>query len=258
MSKWREEIIGDCRLILGDSLDILPTISSVDHIIADPPYEAIMHASINGFKDLRTDGVNSTARSLGFDCIDAIRQDICNLYKQVCNGWVINFCTSEGVALWRDAIESSGIKYKRACVWVKPDAAPQFNGQGPALGHEMIVTAWAGKGHSRWNGRGKRGVFSHLVNPTDREGTHPTEKPVRLMKELVCLFTNPGELILDPFLGSGTTGIATLQTGRKFIGIEKDASFFELACRRIEKCHKQPDMLIEQIKKSEQMALEIL
>lgn len=205
----------------------------VSHIITDPPYEKIMHDSVNGFAGLRTDGVETTARSLGFDCIDPIRDEVCRLYKQICDGWVINFCTSEGVAAWRDSIEAAGIRYKRACVFIKKDSAPQFNGQGPALGHEMIVTAWAGKGHSSWNGGGKRGVFSHTINSPDREGTHPTEKSLSLMMELVYLFTNEGDTVLDPFLGSGTTALACIKLNRKFIGIEKNYKFFDLACRRI-------------------------
>ncbi len=146
---------------------------------------------------------------------------------------MLAFCTSEGVAKWRDSIEATGMKYKRACVWVKPDAAPQFNGQGPALGHEMIVTAWNGKGHSKWNGGGRRGVFTHNTNQPDRDGTHPTEKPLPLMMELIHLFTNPGDTVLDPFMGSATTGLACMKLGRKFIGIEKDDKFFDLAYRRI-------------------------
>lgn len=228
--------IGNCILINGDCLEEMGKLSNVSHIISDPPYEAIMHASINGFKDLRTDGVDTTARSLGFDCIDPIRDEVCRQYKAVCDGWVINFCTSEGVAPWRDAIEAAGLRYKRACVWVKPDAAPQFNGQGPALGHEMIVTAWAGKGHSKWNGGGKRGVFTHLTNQHDRDGSHPCQKPLPLMMELISLFTNEGDTVLDPFMGSGSTALACIKLNRKFIGIEKDETYFNAAVNRIMAC----------------------
>lgn len=228
-----ETRIGNCRLIYGDCLSVLPSLDAVDHIITDPPYEESMHMNFSGLKKLRNDGQGREVNDLGFDSIDGIRDKVTPMMKSICKGWLLAFCTSEGVAKWRDAIESTGMKYKRACVWVKPDAAPQFNGQGPALGHEMIVTAWNGKGHSKWNGGGKRGVFTHNTNQPDRDGTHPTEKPISLMMELIHLFTNEGDTILDPFMGSGTTGMACVKLGRKFIGIEKDIKFYDLACRRI-------------------------
>lgn len=227
--------IGSCQLYHADCLDVMASLK-VSHIISDPPYEAILHDAFGGLKDLRTDGQGRDVRELGFDCINPIRQQVCDLYKQVCDGWIINFCTSEGVAPWRDAIEASGMRYKRACVWVKPDAAPQFNGQGPALGHEMIVTAWAGKGHSKWNGGGRRGVFTHLTNQPDRDGSHPTQKPLPLMMELISLFTNEGDTVLDPFMGSGSTALACIKLNRKFIGIEKDEGYFNAAVNRIKAC----------------------
>lgn len=125
------------------------------------------------------------------------------------------------------------MKYKRACVWVKPDSTPQLNGQGPAQGAENFVCAWAGTGHAKWNAGGKRGVYTHLVNNPDRTGLHPTEKPVSLMAELLADFTNAGQTILDPFMGSGTTGVAAVRFGRKFIGIEQNKEYFDLACKRL-------------------------
>ena len=230
---FTEQQIGDCRLIHGDCLSALPNLDDVDHIITDPPYEAIMHKNFSGLKKLRNDGEGREVNDLGFDSIDGIRDNVTPMMKTICNGWMLLFCTPEGVSAWRDAIEAAEAKYKRACVWVKPDAAPQFNGQGPAMGAEMLVTAWCGKGHSKWNGGGKRGVFTHNTNQPDRDGTHPTEKPLPLMMELVHLFTNPGDTVLDPFMGSATTGLACMKLGRKFIGVEKDDKFYDLACRRI-------------------------
>lgn len=121
---------------------------------------------------------------------------------------------------------------------------PKFNGQGPALGHENIVTAWCGKGHARWNAGGKRGVYTHIVNPSDRDGKHPTEKPWRLMAELLRDFTSPGQTILDPFLGSGTTLVACQKMGRHGTGIELDPDYFEIACKRVDEAARQPDLLI--------------
>lgn len=225
--------IGDAVLYHGDCLEVMRSLGAVDHVICDPPYEARIHDAKASEADLRKDG-GPGLLPIDFDCIDPIRDDFCIAVSAVSEGWFIAFCTPEGVGRWADSINVSPMKYKRACVWVKPDSTPQFNGQCPAMGAENFVAAWAGRGHSRWNAGGKRGVYTHCVNGPDRNGIHPTEKPVSLMAELISDFTNPGQTIMDPFMGSGTTGIAALKLGRKFIGIEKNPTYFDLACKRIE------------------------
>lgn len=232
------------NLICGDSLEIMPALGPVDHVITDPPYEAIMHASKttrerNGRRAMRTDG-RADLDAVNFAAIDDTRAQAAQICVDAATGWFLAFCTPEGVAPWRDAIEAAGAKYKRACVWVKPDSAPQFNGQGPAMGAESFVAAWCGPGYSRWNAGGKRGVYTHNTNPRDRDGRHPTEKPLRLMAELIADFTNAGDLVVDPFMGSGTTGVACAQAGRRFIGIERDPAYFEVACERIREAYRQP------------------
>jgi site-specific DNA-methyltransferase (adenine-specific) len=236
--EWPFVTIGNARLYLGDSLLIMPTLGKVDHILSDPPYEASLHAAKVTDSKLRKDS-GPELQAIPFSAIDEIREPFVAAAAEACGGWFIAFCTIEGAAKWADAINPSPMKYKRACVWVKPDSTPQLNGQGPAQGAEVFVCAWAGKGVARWNGGGKRGVYTHLVNNSERTGEHPTEKPRRLMSELVADFTNPGELICDPFMGSGTTGVAAVMAGRRFIGIEKDATYFELACKRIEDAQRQ-------------------
>lgn len=240
----REEIIGPCRLLLGDSLKILPTLGPVDHVITDPPYEQISQDRIGGIK--RNDG-GAVTEKITFAGIDNIRASVAEITQAICAGWAVFFCTSEGVALWRDAIEAARLKYKSPMIWIKPDAMPKFNGQGPALGHENMVTAWCGPGHSRWNSGGKRGVYTYPVNPPDRHGKHPTEKPWRLFAELLTDFTDAGQLVSDPFMGSGTTGVAAIRTGRRFIGIEKNPEYFEVAYERIRGAFAQPDLLVDVI-----------
>ena len=249
--------IGNATLYCGDCMEILPTLGKVAHIITDPPYEAIMHASKNGIKGLvRPDGSHHW-RPLDFAPIDEIRAEIVSLSASACDGWFIAFCTSEGVGRWADEINASPMKYKRACVWVKPDSTPQMNGQGPAQGAEHFVCAWAGTGFAKWNGGGKRGVYTHCVNGPERHGEHPTEKPRKLMSEILGDFTNEGQTILDPFMGSGTTGVAAIQLGRSFIGIEREPKYFDIACKRIEQaCNQRPLFEPEPQKKPEQLGLD--
>lgn len=98
---------------------------------------------------------------------------------------------------------------------------------------------------ARGMGGGRHGVF----NVPKGEGVpnvHETQKPIRLMTDLVKLFSNQGDTVLDPFMGSASTGVACVKLGRKFIGIELDQKYFDLSCRRIEEAYKQPDLFIEE------------
>lgn len=237
----RVEHIGLATLYLGDCLEILPTLDAVDHIIGDPPYEDELHGAIGRIR--RNDGQEMIA-DLGFEGINATRSEVARLCVEKSNGWLILFTLAEGVRAWRDDIQAAGAKYDTCIAWVKPDSAPRFNGQGPARGFECAVTAWCAAGYRIWNGGGKRGIYTHLVNGQERTGLHPTEKPRRLMSELVSDFTQPGQTILDPFMGSGTTGVAAVMAGRSFVGIERDPAHFQLACKRIEDAQRQGDMFV--------------
>ncbi len=230
--------IGRATLYLGDCIELLADIERVDHVICDPPYEQLMHDLHAAVKLRRTDGGNER-KELTFAGIDQIREPFIAHVKRINGGWLLAFCNVEGVWHWRQALLSGGLKFKTTCVWIKPDCTPKLNGQGPALGYECITTTWCGAGHARWNAGGKRGVYTHNVNNPERTGLHPTEKPRKLMAEIIGDFTNPGQLICDPFMGSGTTGVAAVQMGRRFVGIEKDPRYFEIACKRIEDAQRQ-------------------
>lgn len=252
-----EEIIGDCRLILGDCLDVLPTLGPVDHVICDPPYEQAMHDLHNKAEFRRTDG-GPQRQHFTFRGIDEMRPELLSAVEQKCRGWFLAFCTAEGVGAWRSAIwGKTSIKFKTTCAWIKPDCTPKLNGQGPAVGYEPFITTWAGRGVAKWNAGGKRGIYVHNTNPPDRHGVHPTEKPWRLLAEILTDFTNPGQSILDPFMGSGTTLVACAKRGRRGIGIEMDPTYFDIACRRVEEAYRQPDMFIERPATAKQEAMDL-
>ena len=240
----KEERIGRQTLILGDCLDVMPTLGRFDHVISDPPYEASLHAAKAHLSNLRKDA-GPELKEINFEAIDAIRPALVQVVSRLCDGWFIAFCTIEGVARWADCINASPLKYKRGCIWVKPDCTPQLNGQGPAQGAECFVAAWGGEGHAKWNAGGKRGVYRHNVNQPDRHGAHPTEKPWRLFSELLTDFTNHGQTILDPFMGSGTTLVACQKMGRQGTGIEIDPDYFSIACERVHKAWQEPDLFVE-------------
>jgi site-specific DNA-methyltransferase (adenine-specific) len=252
---FRKEILAEgVEIYLGDCRDIIPTLGPVAHVIGDPPYEKEAHKVGRRTQASIKRGVNA---DLDFAAItEDIRLEAAKLACDASAGWVLFFCQAEAAGDWRDALEAAGGKYKRTMIWVKPDSTPQLNGQMPAPGYESMPLAWCGIGHSRWNGGGKRGVYTHLTNQKDRDGRHPTEKPVPLMRELVADFTLPGDLILDPFMGSGTTGVACVKQGRKFVGIERDPKYFDVALDRITAALAAPDMFVP-IAKAKQEAFEL-
>lgn len=223
-------LIGGATLYCADCRAVLPSLGDVSHLITDPPYEATAHRQGRVTHASIRDGADAT---LTFHAIsEDLRQHIAREAKRLSSGWFIAFCQAEGVAPWRDAIELADIGYRHAAVWTKPDASPKFSGDGPAPAYEMLALGWCGTGNSIWNGRGKRGVYTHNVN-SGRHGGHQTEKPLPLLRELLLDFTQPGDTVLDPFMGIGGLGVACLELGRRYIGIEMDPAYFEIACERM-------------------------
>ena len=240
MTFRREDLAEGVTLYQGDCREVLPLIGRVDAVISDPPYEAVMQDKW-GILSKQAPSSHVRHAEIGFDAIDHMRDEVAAVACAACDGWAIFFCMAEGVRAWRDSIELAGARYKRAMVWVKPDAMPQFNGQGPSIGHEMMVSAWCGKGKSRWNGGGKPGTFTFTKNTQGAE--HPTQKPIALMKWCIRQLPDECLTILDPYMGSGTTGAAAIGLGCRFVGIEIEG-YFRTACRRIAEAARQPGLLI--------------
>ncbi len=242
MTDIKKVEIGNATLYLGDCLEILPTLPKVDAVITDPPFEVEAHTLQRRINRGTTHGGSDdvvTEEPLDFSPITELqRERFGAIIPTICHGWVLVFCQAEAVFLWRKSLEDGGAKYRRACVWIKRDGMPQYSGDRPGMGYESIVAAWAGEGKSVWNGGGKHGVFDFPKGEPIRWG-HPTQKPEKLMNELVGLFTNQDQTILDPFMGSGTTGVACMNLGRKFIGVEIERRYFDIACERIDQAQRQ-------------------
>jgi site-specific DNA-methyltransferase (adenine-specific) len=259
----RVERIGDCTLYLGDCREVLASLGPVDHVITDPPFEKEAHTlqrralgrgSADGHRDIKD-------AALPFEAITAEdRLSVSAQMGQLASGWVLVFCQAEAVANWREALELGGVAYRRAMVWLKPDGMPQFTGDRPGMGYESIVAGWAGSGKSHWHGGGRHGVFTFTKHDTGSGhggagNPHPTTKPQRLMAELVRLFTGPGDTILDPYMGSGSTGSAAVAQGRKFIGVEARPDYFEIACDKVYQAYRQPRLFSEPVSKPKQSTL---
>jgi len=242
-------------LHLGNSLDPGTGVmslgaKSVDHVITDPPYEAEAHT-----KQRRvTRGGSLTCEPLPFAQMSHDSRVLASIaMATVSRRWIVAFCQAEAVKAWADEIERSGAVYKRACVWIKPDGMPQFTGDRPGMGYESIVTAHA-PGKSAWNGGGKHGVYTFAKNGEGPTG-HPTTKPAALMEALIRDFTDPGELICDPFSGSGSTGVAAIRLGRRFVGWEMDDAYFEIAVSRLRGSKEQIGLFSAKAPKAKQGTL---
>jgi site-specific DNA-methyltransferase (adenine-specific) len=230
-------------LVLGDCLDPVTGLASladksVDHVITDPPYEAEAHTLqrrmlYNGNR-ARVESAPLDFAALTGDDRDRIAQAI----ARVGNGWLAVFCQIEAIFPWRASLVTAGAKWRRGGVWVK-GGMPQLTGDRPAQGCECIALAWSGKGKSRWNGGGRNGIwdYGHQSDGPGRE--HPTQKPNGLMAALIRDFTDEGELVCDPFAGSGTTGVACLRLGRRFVGWERDPKYHAIAVKRLTAAREQ-------------------
>lgn len=217
----REEIIGDCRLILGDCLEVMPMLGKVDAVVTDPPY---------GIGYVHSGGGGKLAKSCSFGGVKIEGDD-----KPFDPSPFLNFETVVlfGANHFADKLPSSS----NWLIWDKRDGICQ-NDQADC------EIAWTNK-------KGPARIIRHLWNGMLKDSerglsrVHPTQKPIVVMEWVIKQVGSPDN-ILDPFMGSGTTGVACVKLGRKFIGIELDEKYFDIACRRREEAYKQPDLFIEQ------------
>ena len=212
----------------GDCRDVLPTLEAVDHVITDPPYSETTHAGARSLlSDIGSGGTGDNAGRIDFAATDATSiRDVFTLGNA--KRWTIATVDWHHIGPL-EACPPRGLRFVRFGVWVKPNGAPQFTGDRPAQGWEAVAVLHALGGKMRWNGGGNRAVWTHNV----AHGEHPTEKPMGLLRELVSLFTDPGETIIDPFMGSGTTLLAAFNLGRKAIGIELEEKWAHVAAERL-------------------------
>lgn len=208
---------------------------SVDVVITDPPYEAEAHTPD---RLVARAGGRLEREPIAFPPItEEQRSESARHMARLARRWILVFCQVEAAMKWRAALEAGGAVYKRTCQWIKPDGKPQYSGDRPGIGYESIVACHT-PGRSTWNGGGSHGVFIVNKGGDPRTG-HQTQKPLALMEILVRLFSAKGEIILDPFAGSGTTGVAALRLGRRFLGWEFNPEYVQVARRRLATAREQ-------------------
>ncbi len=224
----RIETIGDATLYLGDCREILPSLKA-DAVVTDPPY-GIGEAA--GKAKTRTSGLTSTIRDA-----QRYRRDYGD------DPWddkpidAQTMAAVRSVAPWAVIFGGNYYDLPATSCWLIWD---KLNGETDFADCEM---AWTNFNKAvrlirfLWNGCMRR------ERDIDRE--HPTQKPVEVMRWCISHIPPPAQIILDPFMGSGTTGVAAISLGKKFLGIERNQQYFDIACRRIAEAARQPDMFIE-------------
>jgi DNA modification methylase len=221
-------IIGDATLYLGDCAEILPTLGKVDAVITDPPYGMSWNTDstrFSGGEAITNRFKQQSARGVGRDDWGAIHQDDEPFDPAP---WL----AYPKVIMWGANHYAQRLPVGTTLVWLKKS--------------DHLFGTFLSDAELGWQ-KGGYGVYVHRKSfpPPSRiaendgiRAAHPTQKPVGLMAWCIERLGKP-ETILDPFMGSGTTGVASIQLGRKFIGIEREPKYFDIACRRIEQAVSQ-------------------
>lgn len=221
MLRMRVETIGNATLYNGDCREIIPTLVGVDAVCTDPPY---------GIEDL-VGGYGRSGETIANDTtLDACAQALTLAAAIAPNAWFAVFYSPRVRRAFYDCIPPALHDYGEI-IWNKK--APGM-GRGIRYQHETIGVFYTGQE------KNLHGDTFSVVNDYRSAETHPHQKPDGLIRRLCELIG--GKTILDPFMGSGTCGVAAASLGKKFIGIELDRKHFETCCRRIQEAQSAPDM----------------
>lgn len=226
------------KMMLGDSRELIKQIpdNSVDFICTDPPYNLGKYSTGNIELTWRKDFNNDVA-SWDMDTLEPEEWKEEFMRVLTPKGNIFIFTSYNLMGKWHEVFDPLFDTFQ-FMVWHKTNPAPKFRKAGFLNSCELIVCLW-NKGHT-WN-FGKQNEMHNFIetpicmgNERIKEPKHPTQKPLKVMRRLIELASLPGDVVLDPFAGVASTGVAALELGRKFIGIEKDPSFYDASCKRLE------------------------
>ncbi len=205
---------------LGDCLDVIPTLSMPDVVITDPPYGMRLDA---GYRNSKANPKKHVKASRGYANVAGDHEDfdptailaaLSSVREQL---WF-------GADYYRDRLPSGGSWF----VWDKRAGI-----EGVKYSSAEFELCWSRHAHHRKILRHRWFGLCGTETQDVRERVHPTQKPLELMLECVALASKPGDVVLDAFAGSGTTGVACLRLGRGFVGIEREREYFDLAVERL-------------------------
>ena len=236
----RKEVIGDCTLYLGDCLEVMPTLGKVDAVVTDPPYGVGFKGKVTKHSDKRGGLSYEDGEDIINDVVlPAITQAIASANRAVV------FPGTRNMQRYPTAKDIGGIICPNGgghSSWGFGCYHPVlFYGSSPHVGSRPTATV----------------IYHPGMHVTGEAigNNHPCPKPIAFMEWVLSIGSLPDETVLDPFMGSGTTGVACVKLGRRFIGIEINGQYFDIACRRIEEAYRQPDMFVPQPEKLRQEVL---
>lgn len=220
----------DIELWYGDCLELMKDIpnGSIDLVVTDPPYKTTSRGSSGGTGGILKEEINKRGKVFKHNDIE-FNEWLPELYRVLKDtGHAYIMSNNKNLKNMLMEIENVGFNIYKTLIWAKNSPITNMYYMDS---HEYIIFCRKGKA-KRINNCGTKSVLN-VDNP--RNKVHPTEKPVELMEILVNNSSLDGEVVLDPFMGSGTTGVACVNTNRNFIGIELDETYFNIAKDRIEK-----------------------
>lgn len=230
MNYKRKEVIGGATLYLGDSFELVGLLSECQAVVSDPPYGIDWKPRVN-----HADQAEHWVDNIKFDPSPFLAIGDFHLF------W--------GGQYYTDVLPVA----EGWLTWVKRPVDMDFSNDNRT--YATTELAWRDWGKAKffaqvWDGGMRAGKAEN------RTFCHPSQKPVELMEWCVRQLPATVTKVCDPFMGSGTTGVACAKLGRAFTGIELDEGYFDIACKRIEDAYKQPDMFVEPTPKAEQVALD--
>ncbi len=204
---------------------------SIDLIVTDPPYGISKQLNCKGKR------LGSTAK-LDFDFgeWDTFSKDWFHIAVKKTRGWMMTFCAKKDVGFFIDTLEKEGFIAVDVLVWQKPDPVP-LNAKSRFLNAWEAVVIGKRPG-STWNSTYEHNIIKCQA-PKGKNRFHPTQKPVELIKKLISLATKEGDIVLDPFMGSGTTAVACVESKRNYIGFELSKEYHKMALNRIKELPTQ-------------------
>ncbi len=198
---------------------------SVHLILADPPYGISRKLNCKGKR------LGTTAKlDFEFGKWDKFNKKWIGVALKKTKGWFISFCAKKDIGIFWDFLEKNKFIAIDALVWQKPDPLP-LNAKSRFLNAwEAIVVGKRPGAH--WSSNYFHNILKYQA-PKGRERIHPTQKPLKLIIKLIELTTHPGDIVVDPFMGSGTTAVACRLTNRHYIGFEIDKKYCKIAQKRV-------------------------
>lgn len=254
MTAYKQKVvIGDATLYLGDCMDILPMLGNVDAVITDPPYEIKQKA---GESTLYGKRVMQFAFDIAGVTDDVVIPALLHAFSMADSFHV--FCDPEQFKPIADVARLCGMTPKP---WAKQKlcAPPPMPGNWWPSGFELACFGYRPGAYFGDTSGTRKNImvydsYRHGIRAGEKVD-HPTQKWLPMVAYLLQTLVKPGGSALDPFMGSGTTGVAAIQLGRSFVGIEREPKYFDIACQRIEQAVAQGQLFAPEQQKQEQRSL---